>query len=95
MKEDGVSFADIQKEGNNAYQRLAQDERLEYGQLDARANENLSTFGSISKEKMVKRIIANIQSKVSYNYYLLKDFCVGGMLPVISYGPVQTKPSNI
>ena len=54
MKEDGVSFADIQKEGNNAYQRLAQDEQLEYGQLAARANENLSTFGSISKEKKVK-----------------------------------------
>ena len=75
MKEDGVSFADIQREGNNAYQRLTQDERLEYEQLAANANENLSAVGLISKEKMVKRIIANIESNVSYSYCPLKDFC--------------------
>ena len=65
LKEDGVSYAEIQRRGNDAYQRLSQDERVEYERLAANANENLLSSGSISKEKMVRRIITNIETNVS------------------------------
>jgi hypothetical protein len=67
LKEDGVSYADIQKQGNLAYQQLSQEERQEYETLAASVNETLLTSpsGSLSKDKMRRRIIANIETNVS------------------------------
>jgi hypothetical protein len=67
LKEDGVSYVDIQKQGNLAYQQLSQEERQEYETLAASMNETLLTSpsGSLSKDKMRRRIIANIETNVS------------------------------
>ena len=67
LKEDGVSYADIQKQGNLAYQQLSSEEKQKYETMATTANENLtSSSGKLSKEKMIKRITNNIESNVSF-----------------------------
>jgi hypothetical protein len=63
-----VSYADIQKQGNLAYHQLSNKEREKYEAMAATVNENLTTssFGTLTKEKMIKRIIKNIESNVSF-----------------------------
>ncbi len=67
MKEDGASFADIQREGNLAYQQLPENERQEYEAAAADANKAFVPLssGSIPKKKMIRRIIQNIDNNVS------------------------------
>lgn len=75
LKEDGVSYADIQKQGNQKYHQLSQEEHQEYVTLAATANDKLLTSpshaGSLSKKKMIRRIIANIDTNVSFEFPVL------------------------
>ena len=62
-----ISYADIQKLGNQAYQQLSCEQKQQYETMATTANENLtSSSGTLSKENMIKRIIKNIEINVSF-----------------------------
>ena len=60
-------MAEIQQKGNLAYQQLDHEAKEKYETLAATANENMtSTTGSLTKEKIIRRIVNNIECNVSF-----------------------------
>jgi hypothetical protein len=74
-KEDGTSFAEIQRKGNLAYQQLPENERQEYEAAAADANKYFVPLssGSITKKKMIKRIIQNIDNNKVSTAHLISE----------------------
>ena len=65
LREDGVSESDLQKQGSSEYQQLSPNSKERYSEAAKTQNNALSQSSGIPKEKMICRLVKNIESSVS------------------------------